>query len=45
MADREDSGDALEELRTIRARCRELPVLDDRPPDQILGCDDSGVPR
>ena len=33
-----------EELRTIRKRCAELPVLDTRPADEILGYDDRGLP-
>jgi antitoxin VapB len=45
MADREGPVDAREELRAIRERCRKLPVLDNRPPDQILGYDDNGLPR
>jgi len=32
------------ELRMIGARCAALPVLDARPPDQILGYDDRGLP-
>jgi antitoxin VapB len=34
-----------EEIRAIRARCAALPVHDARTPDEILGYDDSGVPR
>ncbi|MBI2679623.1 MAG: type II toxin-antitoxin system VapB family antitoxin [Candidatus Solibacter usitatus] len=45
MADRDDPVHTLEELRAIRERCGELPVLDDRTPDQILGYDDKGLPR
>lgn len=33
-----------EELRRIRRRCSELPVLDDRPADEILGYDERGLP-
>ena len=33
-----------EELAIIRDRCRDLPVLDDRPADEILGYDKDGVP-
>jgi antitoxin VapB len=34
-----------DEMRAIRARCSKLPVLDPRTPDEILGYDDSGLPR
>jgi antitoxin VapB len=33
-----------ERLAEIAKRCRQLPVLDDRTPDEILGYDDSGLP-
>jgi len=36
---------ARDELRAVRERCRRLPVLDSRTPDEILGYDDSGLPR
>jgi antitoxin VapB len=32
-------------LRELRASMRELPVLDDRTPDEILGYDELGLPR
>ena len=34
-----------ERLRRIRERCARLPVLDPRSPDEILGYDDTGLPR
>jgi antitoxin VapB len=34
-----------EELRRIGERCAALPVLDTRPPDEILGYDDQGLPH
>jgi antitoxin VapB len=34
-----------EEISAIRQRCAALPVLDDRRADDILGYDQSGVPR
>jgi antitoxin VapB len=34
-----------DELREIARRCVELPTLDDRPVDEILGYDDRGLPR
>jgi antitoxin VapB len=34
-----------ERLRALRESMRELPVLDPRRPDEILGYDDSGLPR
>ena len=33
-----------QELDEIALRCASLPVLDDRPPDEILGYDDAGIP-
>ena len=35
----------LEDLADIRRRWSALPVLDDRTPEDILGYDDSGLPR
>jgi antitoxin VapB len=35
---------AATRLRAIRERCARLPVLDDRPADEILGYDGRGVP-
>jgi antitoxin VapB len=34
-----------DELREIGERCAALPTLDDRSEDEILGYDDSGLPR
>jgi antitoxin VapB len=34
-----------DELREIAQRCRQLPTLDDRPADEILGYDERGLPR
>ncbi|MBP1635789.1 MAG: antitoxin [Acidobacteria bacterium] len=34
-----------EEIRAIRERCLALPVLDDRPEEEILGYDENGMPR
>jgi len=34
-----------DEIRAIRERCRALPVLDQRPADEILGYDQHGAPR
>ena len=34
-----------DELRAIAERCAQLPTLDDRSADEILGYDDRGVPR
>ncbi|HEX3970053.1 MAG TPA: type II toxin-antitoxin system VapB family antitoxin [Stellaceae bacterium] len=34
----------LEDLATIRQRCAQLPVLDARQPDAILGYDKDGLP-
>jgi antitoxin VapB len=34
-----------EQLREIARRCSELPTIDDRAADDILGYDDRGLPR
>jgi antitoxin VapB len=34
-----------DDLNDIAERCAQLPVLDDRPADEILGYDDRGLPR
>jgi antitoxin VapB len=34
-----------DELEEIAEHCASLPVLDDRPADEILGYDNSGLPR
>ena len=34
-----------DELEAIAEHCANLPVLDPRPPDAILGYDDHGLPR
>jgi antitoxin VapB len=36
---------ARDELRGARERCARLPVRDRRTPDEILGHDESGLPR
>ena len=33
-----------DELDEIALRCASLPVLDERPEDEILGCDAHGLP-
>jgi antitoxin VapB len=35
----------LDDLAAIRRRCAELPVLDRREPDDIMGYDEHGLPR
>ena len=35
----------LEDLAAIRRRCAKLPVLDPRPPEEIIGYDERGIPR
>lgn len=35
----------LEDLAGIRERCAKLPVLDERPPEDLLGYDEHGLPR
>ncbi|HEX6142599.1 MAG TPA: type II toxin-antitoxin system VapB family antitoxin [Geminicoccaceae bacterium] len=34
-----------DELDDIARRCARLPVLDPRPPDEIIGYDEHGLPR
>jgi antitoxin VapB len=34
-----------DELDAIARDCAALPIRDNRPPDEILGYDDRGVPR
>ena len=36
--------DLAAELEAIALRCAALPVLDDRPEDEILGYDEHGLP-
>jgi prevent-host-death family protein len=31
-------------IQAITAELRRMPILDDRPPDQLLGYDDGGLP-
>ena len=35
----------LADLAAIRRRCTELPVLDPRTPEEIIGYDELGLPR
>lgn len=35
----------LDDLRAIRRRFAQLPVLDARAPDEIVGYDENGLPR
>ena len=35
----------LDGIREIQREVAELPVLDDRTPDEILGYDENGLPR
>lgn len=35
----------LDDLAAIRQRCAELPVLDPRPAEEIIGYDERGIPR
>jgi antitoxin VapB len=35
----------LADLAAIRRRCAELPVIDRRPPEEIIGYDERGLPR
>jgi len=35
----------LEDMAEIRRRWSEMPIVDDRTPDDILGYDENGLPR
>lgn len=35
----------LEDMAAIRRRWSEMPVVDDRTPDEIVGYDEHGLPR
>jgi antitoxin VapB len=37
--------DLLERMEAISRHCASLPVLDARTPDEVLGYDESGLPR
>ena len=39
------AGDLLGEILAIGQRCSELPLVDDRPMDEILGYGPYGVPQ
>ncbi|MEL7302128.1 MAG: type II toxin-antitoxin system VapB family antitoxin [Pseudomonadota bacterium] len=39
-----DRAKRLERLKAIANRTRNLPVLDDRQPDDIIGYDENGLP-
>lgn len=42
---RQRAATLAEDLRAIARRVKQLPVLDDRPADEILGYDEIGLPR
>ncbi len=42
---RRSGRSSANELDEIAVHCSSLPVLDDRSQDEILGYDDSGIPR
>ena len=41
---RRSGGDRAERIRQAVERFRQLPVLDDRPADEIIGYDEHGLP-
>ena len=45
MRGRRTAADTAAEILKISKRCSRLPDKDDRTPDEILGYDESGVPR
>jgi antitoxin VapB len=44
IEERRSPADRLALARAVMRRVDALPVLDDRPADQILGFDDNGLP-
>jgi antitoxin VapB len=40
-----DGGEVRQRLDAISRHCAALPVRDARPPDEILGYDEHGLPR
>ncbi len=44
VAPRKRARSLADELDAIAKRCAALPVLDDRPADEILGYDEHGLP-
>jgi antitoxin VapB len=45
VRDAERKSLLLADLAAIRRRCAELPVLDPRTPEEIIGYDERGLPR
>lgn len=43
--ERKQTPGLQKELRAIRERCAQLPVIDARSPEEIIGYDDRGTPR
>lgn len=41
---RTQANTVSDEIAVIQARVSELPLLDERPPDEILGYDRAGLP-
>ncbi len=41
----EDADTLVDEVLEIGRHCTALPIRDPRPPDALLGYDESGVPR
>lgn len=42
---RKDRSSRRERIRALRDSMKNLPVVDDRPADEILGYDHNGLPR
>jgi antitoxin VapB len=45
VGSRTQKGFLLEELAQIRRRWSTMPILDQRTPDEIMGYDETGLPR
>jgi antitoxin VapB len=41
---RENKANLVADLMAIARHCASLPVLDDRPEDEIMGWDENGLP-
>lgn len=41
----QDAEDLVEDVMAIGRHCAALPVLDPRPPDELVGYDARGLPR
>jgi antitoxin VapB len=45
LGDQSSKAALLEDMAAIRRRWSEMPIVDDRTPDEIIGYDELGLPR